>query len=113
MLLMSPGLPLLVAFAVIYGSANGIFTIVRGTVVPELLSRDGYGAINGALAFPATIARALAPLAAAAIWTAAGGYDAVLWVGLATAGVSALGFWFALTRQPVDRSGGRPGGPAV
>ena len=113
MLLMPPGLPLLVAFAVLYGSANGIFTIVRGTVVPELLSRDGYGAINGALSFPATIARALAPLAAAAIWTAAGGYDAVLWVGLATAGVAALGFWFALTRQPVDRSGGRPGAPPV
>jgi predicted MFS family arabinose efflux permease len=106
MLVMPPGLPLLIAFAVLFGSANGIFTIVRGTAVPELLSRDGYGAINGALAFPATVARALAPLAAAAIWTAAGGYDAVLWVGLMTAGIAALGFWFAATRPPVARGGG-------
>ena len=42
-------LPALCVFAILYGVANGIMTIVRGTAVPDLLWREGYGAINGAL----------------------------------------------------------------
>src|SRR5690606_17577682 len=42
---------------VVYGASNGIFTIVRGLVVPEMLSRRAYGAINGLLTFPSTLAR--------------------------------------------------------
>src|SRR5262249_47843791 len=52
-------------FALIYGAANGIMTILRGVAVPELLTREAYGAINGALALPSTLAKALAPAAAA------------------------------------------------
>src|SRR5690606_34228800 len=37
---------------IVYGASNGIFTIVRGLVVPEMLSRRAYGAINGLLTFP-------------------------------------------------------------
>lgn len=81
--------------AVVYGGANGIMTIVRGTAVPDLMWREGYGAINGALAAPAMAAMAGAPLGAAFVWSAAGGYDAVLWTLFAVAVVAAIAFWMA------------------
>jgi MFS family permease len=92
----------LFAFAALFGLANGIMTIVRGTAVPDLLWREGYGAINGALALPTTVARAGAPFAAAWLWTLSGSYDAVLWALLVCALVAALAYWAA-----VAVSGGR------
>jgi len=84
------------AFGLIYGTANGVLTIIRGTSVPDLMWREGYGAINGALTFPSNIAKAIAPLGAAMIWELSGGYDVVLWTILVGAFVSAAGFWFAV-----------------
>ena len=57
-----------VVFAV-YGFANGIFTIVRSLVVPEMLSPHAYGALNGLLTIAATLARAVGPVAAAWLWS--------------------------------------------
>jgi hypothetical protein len=54
--------------------------------------REGYGAINGALTVPGNIAKALAPFGAAALWSAAGGYDAVLWAIFGCGAVAALLF---------------------
>ena len=51
------------AFAALYGWSNGVMTIVRGTVPPELLGHAGFGALLGRLAQPQFIARAIAPLA--------------------------------------------------
>ncbi|MEX0730351.1 MAG: MFS transporter, partial [Aquisalimonadaceae bacterium] len=59
------GFTVAVAVAALFGAANGVMTIVRGMVVPEMVSREGYGAINGALTAPAMAARAFAPIAAA------------------------------------------------
>jgi len=56
------------AFAAMYGCANGVHTIVRGTVPAELFGRDGYGGLMGRLSRPSFIARAVAPLALS--WTA-------------------------------------------
>ncbi|TBW33412.1 MFS transporter [Siculibacillus lacustris] len=85
-----------VAFvAALYGAANGIMTIVRGLAVPEMLTRRAYGAINGALSAPATIARAVAPLGAALIWSATGSYDGVLVAAIGGSLVFAFGFWGA------------------
>lgn len=92
-------LPLTLAVAAliagIYGAANGIMTIVRGMAVPEMLSRDAYGAINGALTAPTLAVKAFAPVGAAAIWAATGSYDAVLLALVAGALVMAAGFWTA------------------
>ena len=52
-----------VLFAVTYGWANGVQTIVRGTVPAELFGHDDYGHLMGRLAFPSFIARAIAPIA--------------------------------------------------
>ncbi len=101
MLIMGAGasVPLLVLFAVLYGASNGMMTIVRGTIVPELMGPRGYAAIGGALSFPANTARAVAPVAAAAIW-GWGGYDAVLWVLLGACSLAAIAFWMASIRRP-------------
>lgn len=83
------------AVCVVYGGANGIFTIVRGMVVPEMLSRHAYGAINGLLTVPMTFARAAAPVGAAALWAVGSSYDTVLAAIVAVAVVLAAGFWLA------------------
>ncbi|MGV2899567.1 MFS transporter [Achromobacter sp. AGC78] len=83
------------AVCVVYGAANGIFTIVRGMVVPEMLSRHAYGAINGLLTVPMTFARAAAPVGAAALWAVGSSYDTVLAAIVAVAFVLAAGFWLA------------------
>lgn len=88
----------LFAFAALYGAANGVITIVRGLIVPELLGREAYGAINGALTLPANLARAAAPFGAALLWTASGGYGAVLWAVVAGGVIAVVGFWFAAAR---------------
>lgn len=69
-----------VVFAV-YGFANGIFTIVRSLVVPEMLSPHAYGALNGLLTIAATLARAVGPVAAAWLWSIDQSYHEVLvWI---------------------------------
>lgn len=51
------------AFAIPYGWANGIMTIVRGTVPAELFGHRGYGALLGRLALPQFVLKAVAPFA--------------------------------------------------
>ncbi len=53
------------AFAMTYGWANGVLTIVRGTVPAELFGQRGYGALLGRLALPQFVTKAVAPLALA------------------------------------------------
>lgn len=86
--------------ALLYGGANGIMTIVRGVVVPEMVSKHAYGAINGALAVPMVMAMAGAPLAAAWLWTISGGYSAVLMALVATSLLMVGAFWWAASRRP-------------
>jgi predicted MFS family arabinose efflux permease len=67
LLLLCAGMVPLLAFAcaITYGLANGVLSIVRGTVPAELFGRDGYGSLMGRLAQPAFFAKAAAPLAVA------------------------------------------------
>jgi len=79
----------------LYGITNGIFTIVRSQVVPEMLSQHAYGALNGLLTIPVTIARAMGPVIAAWLWAISQDYqtvyEAILWSSL----LLALTFWAA------------------
>lgn len=93
--LLPPSFALIIVVTLIYGAANGILTIVRGAAVPEMLTRESYGAVMGAMNTPATLLRALAPLGAAALWSATGSYDAVILAILAGSLVLAAGFWSA------------------
>lgn len=78
-----------------YGAINGIFTIVRGVVVPEMLSRHAYGAINGLIAAPVSVAKAAAPLGAAVLWSVGHSYNNVLYAILAGACILAASFTLA------------------
>lgn len=90
-----PTFVLVAAVAALYGGANGIMTIVRGLAVPEMVTREAYGAVNGVLAAPATVSRALAPVGAAALWAWSGSYDAVLLAAIGGALLLVAGFWAA------------------
>ena len=43
-------------FAVLYGAANGMMTIVRALLPAELFGREDYGAIQGMIAMPVRLA---------------------------------------------------------
>jgi predicted MFS family arabinose efflux permease len=90
-----PEVLVIAAVAVFYGAANGMITIVRGMAVPEMVSRDGYGAVNGSLVGPMNMMSALAPLGAALLWQAGSGYGSVLAAIFAGSLMLCVGFWFA------------------
>jgi len=58
--------PLVAAvFAIMFGAANGVMTIVRGALPLQLFGPAGYGRVIGRIARPALILQALAPFAVA------------------------------------------------
>jgi hypothetical protein len=73
LLLMSFGLlwlcglstPVAVAFAILFGLANGLCTIARGAVPLALFGPAGYGRIIGRIAAPALVVTSIAPLVVA------------------------------------------------
>jgi MFS family permease len=83
--------------ATLYGAGNGIMTIVRGVAVSDFIGRTHYGAINGALTVPTTVAKALAPFLAAAIWSAVGEPSLMLWTILGSALLGTVGFVLAVS----------------
>ncbi|MGF6727383.1 arsenical-resistance protein [Paraburkholderia sp. GAS41] len=87
---------LLIVFAIIYGGANGMMTILRGTIVQDVMWTEGYGAVSGLLSMPSNVAKGIAPVSAAAIWTAGGNYVPVEWTVLLVSLVSAVAFIFAI-----------------
>ena len=50
------------AFAVMYGMANGLLTIARGTVPLALFGAAGYGRLVGRIGGPFLVVQALAPV---------------------------------------------------
>jgi MFS family permease len=89
----------LLVFALLFGVANGLVTIVRGGLVPEYFGREHVGRISGAMTGISLLARAAAPLITAWLLLALPGYREMLLV-LAGVGAAAVGA-FALARRPV------------
>jgi predicted MFS family arabinose efflux permease len=104
-----PSLLAIVLITAVYGSANGIMTIVRGISVPEMVTRENYGAVNGLMSIPATIVRAGSPLGAALLWALTGSYDAVMWAITGATVVLAVAFFVAVR---CSRRGSRLPAPA-
>lgn len=67
----------LLGFVLCWAMADGLMTIVRAAAPAELLGREGYGAVTGALSAGAVLPRALAPSALAWLWQWDGGYGAL------------------------------------
>ncbi len=93
---------LILAFAALYGASNGMLTIVRALLPPELFGREDYGAIQGMIAMPVRITMAIAPFAFGALWAWWGNYDAVLILCLVMAVFSLIAFVLnlALAKEP-------------
>lgn len=90
---------MLILFAVIYGGANGMMTILRATIVQDVMWKEDYGAVSGLLSMPSNIAKGIAPISAAAIWTIDGNYAPVEWTVLLVSLVSAIAFFFRDTSR--------------
>ena len=89
------GLAALLVFALVFGMANGLVTIVRGALVPAYFGRSHVGRIGGLMSGVGQVARASAPVAATALLVLVPGYRALLLL-LAGLGVLAvLAFWRA------------------
>jgi predicted MFS family arabinose efflux permease len=71
-------------YALLYGMANGMITIVKATAMAQYVSRERAASLNGLLGLPTAIARAAAPSLLAALWTVGGNY--VLGLSVLTAG---------------------------
>jgi len=88
----------LVGFAVLFGVANGLITIVRSNIVPDFYGREHVGRISGAMSGIALCTRAAAPFLTAWALLGLGGYTGLLWL-LVGMGVVTL-LLFALARPP-------------
>jgi MFS family permease len=67
-----------VAFVVLFGLGVGLISLARAALVADLYGVAAYASINGVLALPLTIARAAAPVGAAALHATTGSYRQVL-----------------------------------
>ena len=92
----------LLVFALLFGLANGLMTIVRGSIVALYFGRGQVGRISGTMSAIALLARAGAPLGTAWLLVALGGYRAMLLV-LAGSGALAL-LAFALAGRPDSKA---------
>ncbi len=90
------------AFFVLFGIANGIFTIARGMLPLALFGPTGYGHVIGRLALPFLVTQAVAPIGLAVVIERASDV-AALWVLTFFAALS-LGC-LALLRRPGTNSG--------
>lgn len=68
------GLASLLAFALLFGMANGMATLVRGGLLPDYFGRAAIGRVGGAMSGVAQFSRAGAPLAAAWAFVLLPGY---------------------------------------
>lgn len=69
--------PLLVAGAVLAGTARGVLTLFQATAVSDRWGATHYGRLSGILSAPVVLATALAPWAGAALADVLGGYPPV------------------------------------
>ncbi|MCW8086915.1 MFS transporter [Sabulicella glaciei] len=86
----------LLPFVLFWAMADGLLTIVRSAGTAEILGREGYGAVTGALTLVSVGPRVAAPILVALIWEAQGGYGAVPWLLAAIGVLAALAFLYAV-----------------
>jgi hypothetical protein len=84
------------AFMVMFGMANGLITIARGTVPLVLFGASGYGALIGRIAGPFLVMQAIAPLVLALV--AEHGSDQAVLTVVAALALSAFTCFVALRR---------------
>jgi O-antigen ligase len=88
-----PGAALL--FVLLYGPANGMITIVKGTAVAQYVSTTHVGQLNGLMALPTALARAAAPWLLGLLWSPSEGYRPGLWWLVAASLGAVAALWLA------------------
>ena len=86
---------LLLAFACVWGVANGCQTIVKGTAVAQYVSQENVAALNGSLGLPTALLRTLLPWGIGLLWSPSNGYTSATWVLLALGIAAAISFILA------------------
>jgi hypothetical protein len=100
-LLASAGTPsLALAFAVIYGAANGVLTVVGAILPRELFGTAELGAVLGRFAAPSRVARALGPWAFSVAAATVGSWGALVCI----AGIAALSLATYVMTVPASKS---------
>ena len=90
-------------FVLLYGLGNGMITIVKGTAIAQYVNREHVASLNGAMAVPSAVARAVAPVLLGLMWTRAAGYRWGLLLLLAVALAAALALILAQRRSLLPR----------
>src|SRR5262245_37437377 len=96
MMIAGLSLPVAAAFTVMFGMANGLITIARGTLPLALFGASGYGALLGRIAGPFLLMQAIAPLVLALV--AEHGSDRTVLIVVAALAFSAFTCFVALQR---------------
>ena len=89
---------LALCFVVAYGLGNGMFTIVKGTLVAQYVSQTHVGSLNGIMGLPMALARAAAPWFMGVLWQPAVGYQYGLQAMLALSCLGVAALWLAQRR---------------
>jgi MFS family permease len=89
-------------FAAVYGVSAGLFTIVRGALVPLYFGRAHIGRIGGAMSSVGLVSRAAAPVALAWLLLVLPGYREVM-LALAALGLAAVAAFVLAGRPAADR----------
>jgi MFS family permease len=87
-----------IAAVCLFGMGNGMATLVRATALADAYGAASYGSIAGLASACATGARAIAPVAAAGVYVAFGGYKPLLWLLVTGSVLAALSAWQANQR---------------
>lgn len=95
--------PVAVAFAVMFGAANGLLTIARGALPLALFGAVGYGRLLGRIAKPFQIMQAVAPVILAFVIERAGDFPGLMLT--ASCALVALVCFLAIRRPQSDRNG--------
>ena len=90
-------LTVLLLFVLCWAVGDGLIVIIRATGVMEIMGRENFGAITGAMSAIAMLPRTLAPVTLALIWQGSGGYGPVPWLLLGVALLCAASFALAAT----------------
>jgi MFS family permease len=99
---------LLLIFIVIFGAAQGAFTLTRPAILAELYGSAHYGRISSILALCLTLTSTAAPLGASLVYDQAGTYQPVLWIvvglGIAATGIALVARRSGLRKNDGDQS---------
>ena len=77
-------------FVLAFGMSNGMATLLRATLIADLYGHESYGAISGVVSVFILTSRAAAPVGAALIALAPGGYTTLLAILSASVATAAL-----------------------